>query len=137
MWIHESIMASLYHYFKRDSAVHGALSSSVLLLPLIHGQQQSLRNWSLLQNRDQHHFQEPRRLCRYGDPSHSFHKRTNYTCGFVRQGFYLLKLEVGSKIVVICENLNSRILQNLTFRKYIPLRIFPGIQYWAEKGIAF
>ena len=32
MWIHESIMASLYHYFKRDSAVpspHGALSSSV------------------------------------------------------------------------------------------------------------
>ena len=29
---HESIMASLYHYFKRDSAVpspHGALSSSV------------------------------------------------------------------------------------------------------------
>ena len=41
IWIHESIMASLYHYFKRDSAVpspHRALSSSV------HGQQQSLRN---------------------------------------------------------------------------------------------
>ena len=32
MWIHESIMASLYNYFKQDSAVpslHGALSSSI------------------------------------------------------------------------------------------------------------
>ena len=60
MWIHESIMVSLYYYFKQNSAVpspHGALSSSVLLLPLIRGQQQTLRNWSLLQNRDQHHLQ--------------------------------------------------------------------------------
>ena len=35
----------------------------------------------------------------------------------IRQGLYLLKLEVGGKIVVNRENLNLRILQNRPFAK--------------------
>ena len=118
-------MVSLHHYFKWDSAVpsqHRALSSSVPSSTIDSWPTtviEQLSNWSLLQNRDQHHFQplarksiiqasldqEPRRLCRYGDFSYSFHKQI--LCHFrmlskqiihvFRQGFYLLKLEVDGK----------------------------------------
>ena len=73
--------------------------------------------------------QKPRRLCRYGDPSSSFrHFRTlcKQIIHVVWQGFYLLKLEVGGKIVVIRENLNSRILQNRPFAKIFHHKYFPA-----------
>ena len=44
----------------------------------------------------------------------------------VRQVFYLLNLEVGSKIVVIRENLNKRIFQNRPFTKIFHREYYPA-----------
>ena len=149
MWIHESIMALLYYSFKRDSAVPsplGALPSSVPSSAIHSCPTTVIKELITLQNRVQHHFQplaresilqpslkqELRRLCRHGDPSYSFrdfrHFRTlrKQIIHVVRQGFYILKLEVGSKIVVIREILNSQILQNRLFAKIFVVEYFPA-----------
>ena len=87
LWCHCIITSTEILLFQAHTEHYLQVS---LLLPLIHSQQQSLSNWLLLQNRDQHYFQplacksilqasldqELRHLCRYGDPSYSFHKRT-------------------------------------------------------------
>ena len=96
MWIHESMITSLYHYFKRDSAVpsyHKALSSSVPSSAIDSWPTTVIQELIIATNK-------------------------LYTW-FIRQGFYLLKLEVGAKIVVIGENLNSRLHSKIDLsRKY-------------------
>ena len=123
-------MPSLYHYFKWDSAVpspHGALSSNVPSSAIESWHTTVIEQLIILQNRDRHHFQplvhksilqasldqEHRCLCIDTVTPHA--ACTNkLLCHFCT--FYLLKLEVGCKIVVIRENFNSQILHLL--RKY-------------------
>ena len=138
-WINYGVIVSLLQArFYCPKPTRCTIFQVSLLLPLIHVQQQSLRNWSLLQNRDQHYFrplackskvqassdQETRRLSRYAHTAF-----TNELVSFshiecTRGSAGLLKLEVGGKIVVIHENLNSQILLNRPFVKIFHCEYF-------------